>query len=572
MIQTMNGGMAQLSKVQMSNGLYCTLVSRFDSAGNVILATLLKDGVSHQEPGVLAEDPEGNLFVFGTSTFSPGPVVYHHITRISKQGQISWSKKFSLGAGGVRGGIATSDSGFLFLTGNYVVKTDKNGNLSWTNFCNFEYGQSSGFSTETAPIEEDDGYLLTFDGSTGFSSYSSIFKISKNGQVLLWQKDEINIGSNLKKNRNGNWISCYSMNGTYFVQHPTFFELDSGFHVVRSNQIRVGLGNDGLTVSDFQIRDDGSVLFSGKSFRNGIQNSLRAFIAVTAPDLQMGCGDTEYQLPDTIIIPGIVLSPWPGVAVDHPYLATNQTLKVVEVSLTDTVLCGLEPYPILALAKDPVICPNEPISLSNTTPFTFDEYHWSTGDRTSNITVNKPGTYWLETVNHCLLDTLRDTIVVVQREKPAIRFLADTVLCDQPFIRLSPEGQWDHVQWQDGSTDSVLFVREPGSYFAEVSNGYCTSRFETTISECELLRMPTLFTPNDDGLNETFKPIQIRGISNASLVVYNRWGRKVFSTPDLQNNIWDGGNMRDGIYFWHIDYVSASGKSSTMQGNVSLIR
>ncbi len=66
---------------------------------------------------------------------------------------------------------------------------------------------------------------------------------------------------------------------------------------------------------------------------------------------------------------------------------------------------------------------------------------------------------------------------------------------------------------------------------------------ESVSNEIELylpmkLYLPTAFTPNGDGLNDTFGAVG-EGIEKYRLVVYNRWGESVFSTENV-NAKWDG--------------------------------
>jgi gliding motility-associated-like protein len=74
------------------------------------------------------------------------------------------------------------------------------------------------------------------------------------------------------------------------------------------------------------------------------------------------------------------------------------------------------------------------------------------------------------------------------------------------------------------------------------------------------LPIPNIFTPNGDGLNECFKPNILPGFETCyNMVIFNRWGRKVFET-DADNTCWngkiksDGGDAADGIYYYILDF------------------
>ena len=90
-----------------------------------------------------------------------------------------------------------------------------------------------------------------------------------------------------------------------------------------------------------------------------------------------------------------------------------------------------------------------------------------------------------------------------------------------------------------------------------------------------LLWVPNAFTPAEE-INNRFV-LSTVGISEATLTVYDRRGRAVFSTTDLAAG-WDG--TRDGrpcpqgAYTWHLRYQSAEhpGVYRTASGTVTLVR
>jgi gliding motility-associated-like protein len=87
--------------------------------------------------------------------------------------------------------------------------------------------------------------------------------------------------------------------------------------------------------------------------------------------------------------------------------------------------------------------------------------------------------------------------------------------------------------------------------------------------------VPTAFTPNNDGKNETFMPFPV-GIKHLNYFrVYNRWGQMLYSSSTL-NLGWDGkfGGIEQvsGVYVWMAEGITADNKIISKKGTVTLIR
>lgn len=91
------------------------------------------------------------------------------------------------------------------------------------------------------------------------------------------------------------------------------------------------------------------------------------------------------------------------------------------------------------------------------------------------------------------------------------------------------------------------------------------------------LEIYNVFTPTPkDGANDFFD-IKIQGEKLYDLVVYNRWGTKVFESTDAKYD-WNGTNMNDGsecpegTYFYVFKYELLNGEKKTVNGTITLIR
>jgi gliding motility-associated-like protein len=86
---------------------------------------------------------------------------------------------------------------------------------------------------------------------------------------------------------------------------------------------------------------------------------------------------------------------------------------------------------------------------------------------------------------------------------------------------------------------------------------------------------PTAFTPNNDGLNDTFN-VYGQYIAKFEMKIFNRWGEMMYATDDLGNNGWDGtfrGNlMPEGTYVFTAQITDLAQRTFDRSGSVLLLR
>jgi len=88
------------------------------------------------------------------------------------------------------------------------------------------------------------------------------------------------------------------------------------------------------------------------------------------------------------------------------------------------------------------------------------------------------------------------------------------------------------------------------------------------------LFVPDAFSPNGDGLNDTFKPSG-SFYDNFQLIIYNRWGQSIFQTSDAATG-WDGTiqgtRAPEGQYVYKIVITDSTGKEFVKKGTLLLLR
>jgi gliding motility-associated-like protein len=111
-----------------------------------------------------------------------------------------------------------------------------------------------------------------------------------------------------------------------------------------------------------------------------------------------------------------------------------------------------------------------------------------------------------------------------------------------------------------------------------VTNSFGCSAYDSlyikAIDAEAIIIIPNVFTPNGDKSNDFFM-IKGANIVNYECLIYNRWGKLVFSSTDLKLS-WDGkinGSLADeGTYFYVIKCSGAAGNEIKKQGSVTLFR
>lgn len=89
-----------------------------------------------------------------------------------------------------------------------------------------------------------------------------------------------------------------------------------------------------------------------------------------------------------------------------------------------------------------------------------------------------------------------------------------------------------------------------------------------------ILYIPNAFSPNGDGVNDIFT-IYGKGISQIRLMIFDRWGEKVFETND-PNFGWDGTKsgqiMQPNVFVYHAVITYLDGFEVQEEGSVTLLR
>lgn len=246
-------------------------------------------------------------------------------------------------------------------------------------------------------------------------------------------------------------------------------------------------------------------------------------------------------------------------------------------TVKDTIFIDIIDFPtILSLGNDTTYC--GPFSA---TLFTGDANTiWNTGVKGTSITVSQPGTYIAENKNQC--GSAKDTIILKQYPKPPVALGKDTTICDSIILNIG-NGNYTSVSWNTGETSSSILVNKAGIYKVTVSDAHCSNSDSIVIKkDCFYdVYIPTAFSPNSDGHNDIFVPLSnIKGMQILDLLIYNRWGEKVFEAQNFApndsskgwNGYFKGEPAQVDNYVYYITVKMPDDKIKVYKGTFALLR
>jgi gliding motility-associated-like protein len=86
--------------------------------------------------------------------------------------------------------------------------------------------------------------------------------------------------------------------------------------------------------------------------------------------------------------------------------------------------------------------------------------------------------------------------------------------------------------------------------------------------------LPNSFTPNNDGLNDTFFAKGLF-IKDFSMEIYSRWGEILFSTNQIDrgwDGLYNGTLVPEGSYIYKVRVEDTQGRVITKSGAVNVLR
>jgi gliding motility-associated-like protein len=145
---------------------------------------------------------------------------------------------------------------------------------------------------------------------------------------------------------------------------------------------------------------------------------------------------------------------------------------------------------------------------------------------------------------------------------------SDSIQIDPDVRWYFPDGEYSDLMepthafaYKDTTTQAVKFV------YMTTDGCIDTSFYDVKIYTFKP-KIPNVFTPNGDGINDYFELSFLEKYLSLELSVFNRWGEMVFHDKKYSNN-WDGGSLSDGVYFYVLK-CEGYWKEEIYKGSVSI--
>ena len=237
----------------------------------------------------------------------------------------------------------------------------------------------------------------------------------------------------------------------------------------------------------------------------------------------------------------------------------------------DTFVVNVIPAPVVNLGPDTSACACVQISAGNP----GSTYNWNNGSSYGVLNVCTSGQLWVTVSNGMCIDS--DTINVTINPTPTVNLGPDITAGSAFSLNAGNSGAT--FSWNTGATTQMITVNTSGNYSVTVTNtAGCSASDDINVNINTLTYIPEGFSPNGDGINETFNINRIEEFPKNTFEIFNRWGDKVYAAQPYENK-WDGKStvglrvggtdLPVGTYFYVLDLGDGS---APVKGTVYLNR
>lgn len=551
--------LAGLSGPTQSEAIWIQLL---DAQGTTLWSQLYDGGGSFAATDIQRVQSGGGYWVIYNSGLGAGWI------KISDTGDLLYSQINSLDCV-FRRILPLSDGGFLisgyeWTNSNrnaFLLKINPGGNVVWkTGFGGAGDDEIDNCWEDTEGFIYCSGYSENFDGnrdgllarlspagallwtrlygSSAMDQFAGIAPFSSDNSLLLAGYSSGFGNENqvwlVKVTAAGvlKWSRAYSIPGQD-LGAIDLLQLPGNQFVITASDPTYQVGSPAIL---FKVSEDGDLLWEFE-YKNGSERSILREVLPT-PDGFAACGSASYNGDENVFL-----------------------LKIASSGLLPGSDCC--PVPAGLTVKD---------VMPEATVFTADVNNMVTSN--GNLILQTPAES--ERTNLCSFIDLSFTV-------------SDSSICPGECVEITLTGNTPGVDYSlltpGGVSDPGNPLRvcypEADNYFIirKGDNGVCSKELSLRLeTDNRADAFPNAFTPNGDGVNDTFKPLFLCPVASTHFRIFNRWGQQVFETRD-PNAAWDGktagAEAASDVYGWQVEYEvlrDSVPQKRTAKGDVTLLR
>lgn len=205
---------------------------------------------------------------------------------------------------------------------------------------------------------------------------------------------------------------------------------------------------------------------------------------------------------------------------------------------------------------------------------------WAQGAKEASLFDLNGGIYEVQVLdgNNCA------TQLAIELTEPSPLIIVPTITPDNGTgngsieLQVNEEASIQSYIWSHGDSLAIAQGLKVGTYsvtILEESGCETNQSFQVPAADkLDCLEVHTGFTPNGDGVNETWHIPCIDWFPESEVTIYNRWGQVLFQATAYQNDwggLVNGRPIPDGTYFYTLQLNSETDKR-LLKGTVSILR
>jgi gliding motility-associated-like protein len=240
---------------------------------------------------------------------------------------------------------------------------------------------------------------------------------------------------------------------------------------------------------------------------------------------------------------------------------------------SDIIRVNFHPRPYVSAGTDASLCKGNTIRLQAQGNGSFS---WTPTTSLSNPRIADPVASPASTTTYTVTLTDQwncsnsDNMIVTVMDKPVVdagpditlENIFETNLSASPLLSFE-SGEWIVLQGTgtfENKNSNITEIRDMSAgdniLIWSVSNGVCPAAVDTIMISIRDILIPSVITPNSDGINDYFIIKAIESFGITKLIVFNRWGASVYKSEKYIND-WDGRDFNgkllpDDTYFYII--------------------